>query len=82
MKKLIRNGQALTLSASKVVRNGAIAATGFAVANSANAAIDVAGVNTALTAAESSAHSVGTVVIGIVAGLTVIGIVIGLARKL
>ena len=48
---------------------------------SAMAAIDVAATNTALATAELSAHSVGTTVIGIIAGLAVIGIVIGLVRK-
>lgn len=51
-------------------------------AASANAAVDVAGVNTAIGTAETSAHSIGTTVIGVVAGLAVVGIVIGLVRKL
>lgn len=60
----------------------AIASGATLVSSSAMAAIDVAAVNTNLVAAETSAHTVGTTIIGIVAGLTVIGIVIGLARKL
>jgi hypothetical protein len=51
-------------------------------AMSASAAIDVAGVNTAITTAETSAQTVGTTVIAVVAGLAVVGIVIALVRKL
>lgn len=51
-------------------------------AQSALAAIDVEGVETAIGAAETSAHSVAVVVIGVVAGLAVVGIIIGLVRKL
>ena len=53
-----------------------------AVTGSAMAAVDVAGVTTAISNAEAGAHSVGTVVIGVVAGLAVVGIIIGLVRKL
>lgn len=61
----------------------ALAATAaFTTAGSAFAAVDVAGVNTAIGTAETSAHSIGTTVIGVVAGLAVVGIVIGLVRKL
>jgi len=49
---------------------------------SSMAAIDVTGVNTAITAAEASAHTVGTTIITVVAGLAVIGIVMGLVRGL
>lgn len=52
------------------------------VAGSVQAAIDTAGVTTAIGVAEASAHSVGTVVIGVIAGLAVIGIVIALVKKL
>jgi len=52
------------------------------LASAANAAVDVAGVNTAIGVAETSAHSIGTTVIGVVAGLAVVGIVIALVRKL
>jgi hypothetical protein len=51
-------------------------------AGSAMAAVDVAGVSTAIGVAETSAHSIGTVVIGVVAGLAVVGIVLALVRKL
>jgi hypothetical protein len=46
------------------------------------AAVDVAGVTTAITNAEAGAHSVGTVIIGVVASLAVVGIIIALVRKL
>ena len=52
------------------------------LSGSAMAAVDVAGVSTAIGVAETSAHSIGTVVIGVVAGLAVVGIVLGLVRKL
>ena len=53
----------------------------FTAAN-VHAAVDVAGVNTAIGNAETAAHSVGTTVIGVVAGLAVVAIIIGLVRKL
>jgi len=59
-----------------------VAAGALVSAGSANAAIDVDSVTTALGAAETSAHSVATVVIGIVAGLVVVGIIISLVRKM
>jgi len=60
----------------------AFGAGAMAMAGNAMAAVDVAGVNTAIGVAETSAHSIGTTVIGVVAGLAVVGIVIGLVRKL
>lgn len=66
----------------KMVRNASIALVGAVVASGANAAVDVAGVNTAIGNAETSAHSVGTTIIGVVAGLAVVTIIIGLVRKL
>ena len=57
-----------------VARMGAAAAS--------NAAVDVAGVNTAIGTAETAAHSVGTTIIGVIAGLAVVTIIIGLVRKL
>jgi len=53
-----------------------------AASTASMAAVDVAGVSTAIGVAETSAHSIGTVVIGVVAGLAVVGIVLGLVRKL
>jgi murein endopeptidase len=62
---------------------GLAAATASAfVGAQAMAAVDVSGVNTQIATAETSAHSIGTTVIGVVAGLAVVGIVIGLVRKL
>lgn len=49
---------------------------------SAMAQIDTAGTITAITGAESDAQEVGTKVISVIAGLAVVGIVIGLVRKL
>lgn len=66
----------------KKLRNASIAVVGFAVASGANAGVDVAGVNTAIGTAETSAHSVGTVIIGVVASLAVVPIIIGLVKKL
>lgn len=51
-------------------------------ATMSQAAIDTAAVNTELGVAEAAAHSVGTIVIGIAAGLVVISIVMGLVKKL
>jgi len=69
----------------KFLKNARNYGLGLALATAATssmAAIDVAGVNTAISTAETSAHTVGTTVIGVVAGLAVIGIVMGLVRKL
>jgi hypothetical protein len=60
----------------------AVVAGATTVAANVHAAVDVAGVNTAIGTAETSAHSVGTTVIGVVAGLAVVSIIIGLVRKL
>ena len=65
-----------------LLRNASIALVGAAVAAPVFATVDVAGVNTKIEAAETSAQSVGTTVIGVVAGLAVVTIVIGLVRKL
>lgn len=59
---------------------GALAAS--TAASNAMAAIDVAGVTTQITNAEASAHGVGTIVIGVVASLAVVGIIISLVHKL
>lgn len=70
----------LRARANKVAAVGSMAVA--FVGAQAQAAIDVTGTNTAITNAEASAHSIGTTVIGVVAGLAVVGIVIGLVRKL
>ena len=72
-----------SISTLKTRASQAFLATGAAFgAQMASAAVDVAGVSTAIGVAETSAHSIGTVVIGVVAGLAVVGIVLGLVRKL
>jgi hypothetical protein len=48
----------------------------------AMAAVDTAGVETAITAAQTSAEGVGGAVIAAVAALVVIGLIIGIVRKL
>lgn len=62
----------------------AVATSGAAAFVGANAmaAIDVAGVNTSLEAAETSAQSVGTTVVGVVAGIAAVGIIIALIRRI
>jgi hypothetical protein len=68
---------------SKVAAVAATVSTGLMfVGTQVQAAIDVAGVNTEISNAETSAHSVGTIVIGVVASLAVVTIVIGLVKKL
>jgi hypothetical protein len=62
------------------LRTAVVAGSAFAA--NAMAAVDVAGVTTAITNAEAGAHSVGTVIIGVVASLAVVGIIIALVRKL
>ena len=66
-------------------KNAARAAIGTAVATAAGqvlAAVDVSAVEAKIAAAEASAGTVGTYVIGAVAGLVVIGLIIGIVRKL
>lgn len=77
MKKFIRKMRNQQKKATLAIAAGAAAVSGQAMA-----AIDVAGVNTAIGTAETGAHSVGTTVIGVVAGLAVVTIVIGLVKKL
>lgn len=65
-----------------VATKAAVGAVILAASANTMAAIDVTGVNTAIGNAETSAHSIGTTVIGVIAGLAVVGIVIALVRKL
>lgn len=67
---------------SSVTRNLSIAAVGSVMASSAFAAMDTTGVETAITAAETSATTVGGYVIAAVAGLVVIGLIIGIVKKI
>lgn len=59
-----------------------LATFGAMAASQVHAAIDVTEVGTSITNAETAAHGIGTQVIAVVAGLVVVGIVIGLVRKL
>lgn len=59
-----------------------VAATGAFVVTSASAAIDTTAIQTAITAAEADALTTGEYVIGTVASLVVVGLIIGLVRKL
>lgn len=52
-----------------------------ALASSAMAAVDTTAVGNALTAAQTSAEGVGSMVIAVVAGLVVVGVIIGLVKK-
>lgn len=80
MKKML--ARAKSTAAKYAAQVGAVATAASLSVNTAVAQIDVAGVTTAIGTAETSAHSVGTVIIGVIAGLAVVGIVIGLVRKL
>ena len=62
-------------------RNACIAVTGFAMANSAFA-IDTTAVTASIASAEADGLTVGEAVIGAVAALVVVGLIIGLVRKL
>lgn len=79
--KAKRVSRTLGVKALKYGKFGVVGGSLMA-ANDLLAAVDVAGVNTAIGTAETSAHSVGTTVIGVVAGLAVVSIIIGLVRKL
>jgi len=63
-------------------RNACIAASGAVVASPSFAAIDTDGVVTAINDAGTSGESVGKAVILVVAGLVVVGLIIGLVRKI
>lgn len=67
---------------SAVTRNLSIAAVGSVMASSAFAEVDIAGVQTAITGAETDAGTVGGYVIAAVAGLVVIGLIIGIVKKI
>ena len=63
-------------------RNACIGLAGFAAANSAFAAVDTAAVETAIEASVGDAETVGGYVIAAVAALVVIGLIIGVVRKI
>lgn len=79
MRKLIKS---VNKNANKLV---AVAGTGLATfGQTALAALDTSATGptaTALTAAQTSGENVGAMVIGVVAGLVVIGIIITLVKK-
>lgn len=56
--------------------------SGVMAAGLASAAVDTTAVGTAITAAQGSAETVGGMVITAVAALAVVGLIIGLVRKL
>lgn len=62
-------------------RNSCIGLTGFVAANSAFA-VDTAAVETAIDASVSDAETVGGYVVAAVAALVVIGLIIGIIRKI
>lgn len=59
-----------------------IGAAGLAAGNSAFAAVDTAGVITAVDGAATSGGTVGTAVIVAVASLVVVGVVIAIVKKI
>lgn len=69
MKMFSKAGLVLTLAASSI-------------ATTAMAAIDTTSVDASLAAAQSSGEGVGATVIGVVAALAVVGVIIGLVRKI
>lgn len=78
MKEKLKRLQNLGLKAS-------IAAAGvveFGLANAAGSGIDLTAVQTGVANAQSDGQTVGTYVIGAVAALVVVGVIIGLVKKL
>lgn len=77
MKNLVKNTGAF------VKRHGAkLAVGGSALMASAAHAVDQTAIQTAITAAETDATAVGDMVIIAISGLVVIGLVIGIVKKL
>lgn len=64
------------------ITKSAVLASLAALGGSAMAAVSIEGVGTAITAAQTSAEGVGGLVITAVAALVVIGLIIGIVRKL
>lgn len=60
----------------------AVTTAGAGLVQAAHAAVDTTAVGTAITAAQTSGEGVGTMVIGAIAGLAVIGVIITVVRKL
>ncbi|MDF9902024.1 major capsid protein [Pseudomonas laurylsulfatiphila] len=63
-------------------RNVGIAVAGSLMSAAAFADVDTTAVQAAITAAEGDAQSVGGYVIAAVAGLVVIGLIIGIVKKI
>lgn len=74
--------QALRVIANRKVAKVAAVATSLVTAAAAHAEIDLAAAKTSLTAAQSSGEGVGGIVISVVAALAVVGVIIGLVRKI
>lgn len=66
---------------SALSKKAALAAAALAATGSSFAAVDTTQVQSALTAAQTSAEGVGGMVIAVVAGLVVVGVIIALVRK-
>jgi len=72
-----------TIANRKAAKVAAVVGTGVAmVSQSAMAAIDIEAAKTSLTAAQTSGEGFGGLVIGVVAALCVVGVIIGLVRKI
>lgn len=64
-----------------VAAKAAVVAAAGAASGAALAEVDTTKVQSALTAAQTSAEGVGGMVIAVVAGLVVVGVIIALVRK-
>jgi hypothetical protein len=67
---------------SAIPRNAGIAVAGSLMSAAAFAGVDTTAVQSAIAAAEADAESVGGYVIAAVAGLVVIGLIIGVVKKI
>lgn len=74
--------QALRAIANRKVAKVVAVGTSLVTAAAAHAEIDLAAAKTSLTAAQSSGEGVGGIVISVVAALAVVGVIIGLVRKI
>jgi hypothetical protein len=67
---------------SSIPRNVGIAVAGSLMSAAAFAEVDTTAVQAAISGAEADAQSVGGYVIAAVAGLVVIGLIIGIVKKI
>lgn len=74
MKKLLKRSKSLA-------KKGAFVA-GTAFVSAKAMAVDTAAIGTAIDAAEADALTTGEMVIGAVAGLVVVGLIIGMVKKI